>query len=242
MVGFCGATNHSVLAQHSVLPQPVLSKADVSLKAVARPFRPIGAAPLFQRAGAHAQRVWKLDATELQVGVGLQASSFYPGALRQPTSVLAVGPSLQLGVERPVLPFAQLGLWLQGARQWTVVDGSLEATGRSVRPLSLLSTGLFVSSFSPVSVAIERIDGTHVAAVGEAVAFQARVRIEGDAFSPRVEWTFGDGHAAVGARVVHRFREPGRYTVECTVRAGSSVDYAMHEVLVVPERRGSSSL
>ncbi len=57
-----------------------------------------------------------------------------------------------------------------------------------------------------------------VAAPGEQVRFDARASRDTDGKITGFRWTFGDGHAAEGARVSHAYAEPGLYSVALWVK------------------------
>jgi len=86
-------------------------------------------------------------------------------------------------------------------------------------------------------VRIDSLYGSRVTEVGREENYRARLS-PGQAWPVQYWWDMGDGVRALGNNIVHRYREPGYYTVRVTARNQYGADSTYAVVRVVPEGEG----
>lgn len=78
-----------------------------------------------------------------------------------------------------------------------------------------------------------KVTGPEAIRTGEDARFSASANIDAVTLPIRLEWDFGDGIRATGLHAVHRYEQPGTYTVTVSIsnRYGSAADTMVVEVL-----------
>lgn len=132
-----------------------------------------------------------------------------------------------------------------------VLLGSLPGSAHAQAPSSVYSTtvgqpaGLdevaLLFRDNAVPPRIYGIDGPDTLRAGEEGRFTARANSDVASLPLDLRWTFGDGATAEGLYALHRYTEPGTYTVAFAVRNAFGKAEDGLRVTVVPACRSSAS-
>lgn len=140
-----------------------------------------------------------------------------------------------------LLPYMLLGCILLAALPATGARGAVAKSAAGTADRAWSAPGSEVAARTPSSrpLRIVAVYGPGTIRVGELANF--RVRLADGAARPVIyRWHMGDGTAARGNNVAHRFTRPGRYEVTATARNASGSD--SHTIVVEVRENAARNL